>query len=88
MKKLICPTCSNGNFIALNTYKRVWHCCKQCGTAVSEQKKNYLLSWLPYADLKKGRHLDEEKMYDYFVEDIHIAWSENEGKEFIRDYLT
>lgn len=87
MKKIICPTCSNENFIALNTYKRVWRCCKQCGTAVSQQKSNYLFSWLPYADLKKGRHLDEEKMYDYFVEDVHIGWSENEGKEFISDYL-
>jgi SAM-dependent methyltransferase len=45
------------------------------------------LSFLPYADLKKGVVLDEEKMYDYFVEQIHIDWSEREGQEFIRDYL-
>ncbi|MFC7286927.1 class I SAM-dependent methyltransferase [Herminiimonas glaciei] len=82
-----CPTCSKTNFITLTTYKRYWHCCRDCGTAISEQRDSYPLAMLPYADLKKGASLDEEKMYDYFVEDIHINWSEREGQEFIDDYL-
>ncbi len=31
--------------------------------------------------------LTEEKMYDYFVEQAHIDWSEREGQEFIAEYL-
>lgn len=83
----VCSTCNGHDFFSLDTYKRRWHCCRSCGTAVSEQKSSYPLSFLPYADLKKGVVLDEEKMYDYFVEQIHIDWSEREGQEFISDYL-
>lgn len=83
----VCKTCNGRDFFTLDTYKRFWHCCRSCGTAVSEQKSSYPLSLLPYADLKKGVVLDEEKMYDYFVEQIHIDWSEREGQEFINDYL-
>lgn len=82
-----CNTCHGRDVFVINTYKRFWHCCRTCGTAESEQKSSYPLSFLPYADLKKGATLDEEKMYDYFVEQIHIDWSEREGQEFIDDYL-
>lgn len=87
MNQNTCPSCGENNRFTLNTYKRYWHCCSVCGTATSEQKNNYPFSMLPYKDLKKGQGLDEEKMYDYFVEDIHINWSEREGQEFINDYL-
>lgn len=87
MKQTTCPTCNGQDIFLLDTYKRYWHCCRTCGTAVSEQKGGYPLSMLPFSDLKKGAELDEEKMYDYFVEQIHIDWSEREGQEFISDYL-
>ena len=83
----VCKTCSARDFFTFDTYKRLWRCCRSCGTAVSEQKSSYPLSFLPYADLKKRVLLDEEKMYDYFVEQVHIDWSEREGQEFINDYL-
>lgn len=87
MTQMICPTCNSRDMLVLDTYKRYWHCCRTCGTAVSEQKGLYALSMLPFSDLRKQSELDEEKMYDYFVEQIHIDWSEREGKEFITDYL-
>lgn len=82
-----CITCRSSDLLTIATYKRYWHCCKACGTAVSGERKTYPLSMLPYADFKKSPVLDEEKMYDYFVEQVHIDWSEREGQEFIRDYL-
>jgi SAM-dependent methyltransferase len=87
MNQLTCNICNSRDLVVLDTYKRHWHCCRKCGTAFSEQKTSYPLAILPYADLKKGAVPNEEKMYDYFVEKIHIDWSEREGKEFIDDYL-
>lgn len=87
MTQMICPTCNSRDMLVLDTYKRHWHCCRTCGTAVSEQKGLYALSMLSFSDLRKRSELDEEKMYDYFVEQVHIDWSEREGKEFITDYL-
>lgn len=87
MNKIPCPNCGDRRTLVLNTYKRFWHCCNQCGTAVAEQKSYYPLSMLPIRDLRKSSALDEEKMYDYFVEQVHIDWSEREGREFISDYL-
>ena len=55
--------------------------------ARAKQKQRYGFSFLPFADFKKNVKLDQEKMYDYFIEPDHIAWSEREGKEFITDYL-
>jgi SAM-dependent methyltransferase len=83
----VCNTCNGRDLFALVTYKRHWYCCRSCGTAVAEQKPTYPLSFLPYADLRKGAMLDEEKMYDYFVEQNHIEWSQREGQQFIGDYL-
>lgn len=83
----VCNTCNGHDIFSLNTYKRLWHCCRSCGTAVSEQKSSYPLAFLPYVDLKKTAVLDEEKMYDYFIEQTHIDWSEREGQEFIEEYL-
>jgi 2-polyprenyl-3-methyl-5-hydroxy-6-metoxy-1,4-benzoquinol methylase len=87
MNQTTCQTCNGRDILVLDTYKRYWHCCRTCGTAVSEQKSFYPLSILPFSDLRKGGDLDEEKMYDYFVEQIHIDWSEREGQDFITDYL-
>jgi SAM-dependent methyltransferase len=87
MKDNICKTCNERDIFTLDTYKRLWHCCRTCGTAESRQKSSYLLSFLPYADLQKDHVMDEEKMYDYFVDQIHIDWSEREGREFISNYL-
>ena len=87
MTQMTCPTCNGRDMLVLDTYKRYWHCCRACGSAISEQKAFYPLSMLPFSDLRKRSELDEEKMYDYFVEQIHIDWSECEGQEFIRDYL-
>lgn len=82
-----CPSCGANEYLTLDTYKRYWHTCTKCGTSVSEQKSCYPLSFLPKADLKKSTTLDEEKMYDYFINQTHIDWAVNEGQEFIRDYL-
>ena len=60
MKQTTCPTCNGQDIFLLDTYKRYWHCCRTCGTAVSEQKGGYPLSMLPFSDLKKGAELDEE----------------------------
>jgi ubiquinone/menaquinone biosynthesis C-methylase UbiE len=87
MMQTTCQTCNSQDTFVLDTYKRRWHCCRNCGTAVSEQKSFYPLSMLPFSDLRSGADLDEEKMYDYFVEQIHIDWSEREGQEFMEDYL-
>ena len=78
-----CISCEETDLLTLSTYKRLWHCCRQCGTAMSEERKTYPLRFLPYPDLKRLSELDEEKMYDYFVEPVHIEWSEREGREFM-----
>lgn len=82
-----CPSCGANDFLTLDTYKRYWHTCLKCGTSVSEQKSSYAFGFLPYADLKKSTTLNEEKMYDYFINQTHIDWAVGEGQEFIRDYL-
>jgi len=83
----ICVTCGGDNLLRLDTYKRYWHCCRSCGSAFSEEKTRYPLAMLSFPDLRKDPAVDEEKMYDYFVEPVHIEWSEREGQEFIAQYL-
>lgn len=83
----VCRTCSGTDFIKLPTYKRDWQFCKACGTAFPTERKKYPFSFLPWDDLKIQSKLDAEKMYDYFVEDIHIEISEREGVEFIEQYI-
>lgn len=87
MSHRTCVHCSSADIFVIDTYKRYWHCCRKCGTAISEQKSTYPMAFLPLSALKKSELLDEEKMYDYFVEKIHVDWSEREGQEFIDDYL-
>ena len=87
MSNLRCISCKESDLLTLSTYKRLWHCCKSCGTAVSEERTKYPLRFLSFPDLKHNSDLDEEKMYDYFIEPVHIEWSEKEGKEFIEEYL-
>ena len=83
----ICPSCGSEDYVELETYKRVWLCCSSCGDARAKQKPRYGFSFLPFADFKKNKKLDQEKMYDYFIEPDHIAWSEREGKESITDFM-
>lgn len=73
--------------IVLPTYKRFWDVCPKTGTALSRQRSSYPLSFLPWGAFKRTPDVDEEKMYDYFVDDVHIAWAIQEGQDFIRDYL-
>lgn len=88
MKQNSCISCGSDQLLSIPTYKRDWHCCSDCGTAVAEDRAQYPLRFLPYPDLKRSQNLDEEKMYDYFVDDIHVNWSIREGREFLNDFLT
>lgn len=84
---IVCKTCEGDNFIELPTYKRDWFFCKDCGTAFPQERNKYPLSFLPYSDLKKQSELDAQKMYDYFVEDVHVNICSQEGREFIEQYI-
>lgn len=75
------------DLVVLPTYKRYWDICLKTGTAVSRQRSWYPLSFLPWAAFKRTPSVDEEKMYDYFVDDVHTAWAIQEGQEFVRDRL-
>lgn len=79
---------TRSDVVVLPTYKRYWQVCLKTGTAVSRQRNSYPLSFLPWAAFKRTPAVDEEKMYDYFVDDVHVAWAIQEGQDFIRDYLT
>lgn len=87
MSRRACITCGSRDLLVLDTYKRHWYCCRNCGDAFSVQKKRYPLAFLPYADLRAGVVTDEAAMYDYFVDRSHIEWSEREGSEFVARYL-
>ena len=87
MNQIFCLYCGSCDVLLIDTYKRWWRCCVSCGTAVPQEKERYLLSFLPYSDLKKGSVSDPASMYDYMIEDIHIKWSEREGREYVQDYL-
>ena len=82
-----CISCEQSGFLTLSTYKRMWHCCRSCGTAISEERPTYPLRFLPGPDLKHGSRLNEDQMYDYFVKPVHAEWSEREGREFVDGYL-
>lgn len=83
----ICLNCSSEDVFSLQTYKRVWHCCRTCENAFPVQKKKYPFEFLPYADVKRGSVADAQAMYDYFTTDVHIEWARREGQEFVRDFI-
>jgi len=82
-----CVTCGAGDLCVLPTYRRHWHLCRACGTAVPVERERLPLEWLPFDDLKRRPVSDAQAMYDYFVEDVHIAISKAEGEEFVARYL-
>jgi len=83
-----CISCGKNDFIRIPTYKRDWYLCRGCGTAIPNERDKFPLRFLPYKDMKKQSALDAQKMYDYFVDPIHIEISEREGNEFIDKYIT
>lgn len=87
MKNRQCKNCSSEDTFDVQTYKRVWHCCRTCGAAHATQKEKYPFSFLPYDDVKSGKVEDAQGMYDYFTTDVHIDWAVREGQEFIRDFI-
>lgn len=87
MNEKQCGHCGDRSFLSLVTYKRYWHVCRHCGTAYAEQRSRYPLALLPFDGYRHQRDLDEQKMYDYFVEQSHIDWCVDEGQQFLRDYL-
>ncbi len=87
MKHNSCEQCNAEDILPITTYKRTWAICKKCGTATSIQRENYPLQFMPIRDLKRSSELSEEKMYDYFIEDIHINWSKAEGERFVGEFI-
>jgi len=82
-----CKTCKSQEITKIDSYKRFWILCNSCGDGWSIQKKQYPLSLFPINDLRKQSGMNEEKMYDYFTDKVHIDISVEEGKEFIRTYM-
>ncbi len=81
-----CKECSSSNTVKINTYKRFWYFCKDCGSAHPQQKSFYPLSFLPVKHYKNSAD-SEASMYDYFTAQVHIDYSKETADEFIRDYV-
>jgi ubiquinone/menaquinone biosynthesis C-methylase UbiE len=86
MSKTACLECNSSNLLKIDTYKRHWYFCQDCGSGAPIQKNFYPLQFLPVKDWTKTQ-ADEESMYDYFIDPIHIAYSVDTAKEFIADYV-
>lgn len=85
-KKYKCLSCGSTHITRLNTYKRYWNFCNDCGAAYNEQKSWYPLSFIPFGAFGSGNKT-EESMYDYFVTDTHIEYCVNDAKEFIGKFI-
>lgn len=81
-----CVSCGAADVIEINTYKRVWFFCHACGDASPVQKTRYPMSWLPGIWFGKS-NTNEEAMYDYFVDPLHVAYSAETAKEFAASHL-
>lgn len=81
-----CIECSEQKLLKINTYKRFWYFCTNCGCAHPIQKKRYFLGFLPVKHYKKSSS-SEADMYDYFTAPIHIDYSTETANEFINDYV-
>lgn len=79
--------CGSGRTFKLDTYKRHWWLCNDCGGAFSEDKATYPLNWTKIEDLVHDKNKTEAAMYDYFTDPGHIEWSINEGKDFVKNYI-
>lgn len=79
--------CGSDRIFKIDTYKRYWWLCNECGGGFSEDKENYPLSWLKISDLSRDSSITESEMYDYFTSIEHVEWSIGEGKSFFRDYI-
>ena len=84
---LQCVSCSSENIVRINTYKRHWHFCRECGDASPVEKAKYPWDFLPAPEFKKGAVADEADMYNYFVEKPHIEFSVKDGLYFIESCL-
>ena len=87
MEQASCKGCRGSDLIRIPTYRREWFLCRDCGAGTPKDRASLALSFLPYQDLKRGGVASAEGMYDYFVEDVHIEYSRQEGREFIERYL-
>lgn len=81
-----CLACQSINHIKINTYKREWIVCEDCGSGTPIQKKVYPLAFLPKKALKSGQ-VTEESIYDYFTQPEHFAVEQEEARNFIATYL-
>ena len=81
-----CKECQSTSLIFLNTYKRKWFLCSDCGSGYPVQKTLYPLSFLPMKVFKRSE-VSEEGMYDYFTSEVHVKHSKNEAKSFIEKYV-
>lgn len=81
-----CMGCGAGSLTEINTYKRKWYFCHQCGTAHPIQKEKYALTFLPNRLMKKSGD-SEDVMYDYFIEPGHIEYSIGTAHDFIRQHI-
>ena len=85
--KYQCQECPSSDIKTISVYKRYWHFCNVCGSATTQKKQHYRLSWLPYKSYKKDTQKDEANMYDYFADDAHVQWSIEDGKELLMRYI-
>lgn len=86
MKSTHCFECGSNNLAKIDTYKRHWYFCYDCGSGQPAQKSFYPLQFLPVKDWTKV-NTDEESMYDYFVAPVHIEYSTQTAHEFIDTYV-
>ena len=63
--KKSCSNCQSKNVFIINTYKHLWRVCNNCGVAFSRAKKNLLLSFLPFLQLKNNKELLENPSMVY-----------------------
>jgi 2-polyprenyl-3-methyl-5-hydroxy-6-metoxy-1,4-benzoquinol methylase len=81
-----CMGCGAGALTEINTYKRKWYFCHECGTACPIQKYKYSLTFLPNRLMKKSGE-SEDVMYDYFIESGHIEYSIGTAHDFLKQHI-
>ncbi|MHC5113731.1 MAG: class I SAM-dependent methyltransferase [Planctomycetota bacterium] len=84
-----CHACDSKNVVEVDTFKRRWSLCDECGTAFPQTKPRLpLLSWLPYAEYKRRTDQTESSIYDYFTRPEHVDYSIETAREFIEHTIT
>lgn len=84
---MFCDECLSKNIILLNSYKRNWLFCKDCGSAKAIEKKYYKFSFLPIPEFKKNIAINESSIYNYFTSKAHIDDSISEGINFYKKHI-